>query len=202
MINSNSQSFVGKRLLILAFIFIAFIMSGCSEKTGALEDPLIYSYITPTIQNLAADETTISLTEGGILRLTCEWTTPRPVSSATAYLAFVRTIQTPKSEPVGIIASEVVSVEKSMRASMLWQTVATSTAVASDSTAFYLRFQDPIAIPCKIATEELSGAWAAEIPFSREDLASAPLGIQQMIFYMSINGMKTNTLSFEITFNS
>jgi len=123
------------------------------------------------------------------------------VSSISAYVGFVRTIQNPKTEPVGVIASGVASLSKNLRHNLLWQTTtATTTCTASDSTAFYSKFKDPIIVPTKIGTDQTAGQWAAQIPFAHEDIASAPLGVHQMIFYMYINYQKTNTLSFEVTF--
>jgi len=71
---------------------------------------------------------------------------------------------------------------------------------ASDTTAFFAKYAEPIKIPTKIGTDELSGRWEVEIPFAPEDTSIAPLGVYQMIFYMEMNRLKTNTLAFEMTF--
>lgn len=198
----NMYFTVPKRLLILAFMSLAVLISGCTEITGELKEPLPpYSYITPTIQNLQMKATSISKSAGGILRLTCEWVSPSVVATTTAYLGFVRTIQNSYSGPVGVIASDVATITKDIRASLHWATVAT--APVNDPLAtedFFQRFKDPIAIPSQIGTNQVAGLWSAEIPFPHEDIASAPVGVQQMILYMYINGYKTNTLSFEMTF--
>jgi len=194
-------------ILLLIVVITALAASGCTEKTGAIEDPVAPwypSYVTPTVSNLKAYATSISRCSGGILRLTCDWTSPGVVSTITAYIGFVRTIQNPKTEPIGIIASEVATLSKDIRLSLLGQiatTTATTTAcVASDTEAFYRKFQDPIKVVTKIATNETAGQWGAEIPFAHDDIASAPLGVHQMIFYMEVNHHKTNTQAFELTF--
>ena len=202
MKNLQAKIISPEKLLILLVAVLALTAIGCSEKSGALKEPLPpWSYITPTVQNLKVTSTSISRCEGGILDLTCEWTSPNVVSSISAYVGFVRTIQNPKTEPVGVIASGVASLSKNLRHNLLWQTTtATTTCTASDSTAFYSKFKDPIIVPTKIGTDQTAGQWAAKIPFAHEDIASAPLGVHQMIFYMYINYQKTNTLSFEVTF--
>ena len=194
-------------ILLLIVVITALAASGCTEKTGANEDPVAPwypSYVTPTVSNLKAYATSISRCSGGILKLTCDWTSPGAVSTITAYVGFVRTIQNPKTEPVGIIASQVASLSRDIRFSFLGQiatTTATTTAcVASETEAFYRRFNEPIKVVTKIGTSETAGQWGAEIPFAHEDIASAPLGVHQMIFYMEINHHKTNTHAFELTF--
>lgn len=202
----NNPSGQTKKMFGLLFAIIATFAAGCTEKSGAIEDPLPpYSHITPTVQNLKTYSTSISRCSGGILRMTSEWTSPAAVSTATAYIGFVRTILDSKTEPIGIIASDVATVSKDIRANLLWQTNTTATTTvtvcnASETADFYARFATPIPIPTKIGTDENGGLWGAEIPFAHEDIASAPLGVNQMIFYMYINNQKTNTLSFELTF--
>ncbi|KAF1080535.1 MAG: hypothetical protein GQF41_2945 [Candidatus Rifleibacterium amylolyticum] len=186
-----------KKVTALTALLFAFFLAGC-DKTGQIEDPLPpYSYVTPTIQSLQVVATSISKTTGGIMKLSCEWTSPSAVSTATAYLGFVRTIQDVVTEPVGVIASDTAT----KTASLLNSVNATSRfAVNAETEAFYQRFKDPIAIPTKIGTDNQAGQWAAEIPFTPQDIYGAPLGVHQMILYMSINGVKTNTLAFEMTF--
>ncbi len=197
---------IRKKFLVLFVGVLAALAGGCTDKSGAIEEPLPpWSYVTPTVQNLKTYATSISKCSGGILRLTCDWVSPGTVSTATAYVGFVRTIQDSKTEPIGVIASDVATVSKDIRAGLAWQTtVATTTTttscVASDTEAFYTKFQVPISIPTRIGTDENAGQWGAEIPFAHDDIASAPLGVHQMIFYMYINQQKTNTLSFELTF--
>ncbi len=200
MKNPSSQA---KKVFGLLFAIIAAFAAGCTEKSGAIEDPLPpFSHITPTVQNLKTFATSISRCSGGILRLTSEWTSPSAVSTATAYIGFVRTILDSRTEPIGIIASDVATISKDIRANLVWQTTttATSTCNASETADFYARFATPIPVPTKIGTDENGGLWGAEIPFAHADIASAPLGVHQMIFYMYINNQKTNTLSFELTF--
>lgn len=185
--------------LIFLFILAFAIASGGCDKTGALKDPVApASYVAPTISNLQVTASSISKCAGGIMRLTCEWTSPGIVSTATAYLSFVKTIQDVVSEPVGVIASDTTKLAGSRFAEVV--TATDSECLKSDPVAFYNRFKQPIAIPTKVGTSELAGMWSAEIPLPKEDIISAPLGIHQMVFYMSINGVKTNTLSFETTF--
>lgn len=191
-----------KNLLLALIILGAIFTGGCSEKTGALTDPVgpnVYSYVNPTIAKLQVVATSISKSTGGIVRLNCEWTTPSIVSTATAYLGFVRTIQDYVHEPVGVIGSDTATLTRSLPLSIAMLTASTPVSI-EDPAAFYERFKIPIAIPTKIGTSQLSGLWSAEIPMPNEDIAYAPLGVHQMVFYMSINGVKTNTLSFEMTF--
>ncbi|PKL46512.1 MAG: hypothetical protein CVV42_16220 [Candidatus Riflebacteria bacterium HGW-Riflebacteria-2] len=186
-----------KKIAALTALLLAFFLAGC-DKTGQIKEPLPpYSYVTPTIQSLDIVATTISKTTGGIMKLSCEWTSPSVVSTATAYLGFVRTIQDVVTEPVGVIASDTASKTSSLLYSGYADARASSNA---ETEAFYQRFKDPIAIPTKIGTENLAGQWGAEIPFTPQDIYGAPLGVHQMILYMSINGVKTNTLAFEMTF--
>ncbi|MDD3146558.1 MAG: hypothetical protein PHD82_04595 [Candidatus Riflebacteria bacterium] len=200
-----AQFSYGKKILAIIVGLFAALAVGCTDKSGAIEEPLPpWSYVTPTVQNLKTYATSISKCSGGILRLTCDWVSPNTVSTATAYVGFVRTIQDPKTEPIGVIASDVATISKDIRAGLAWQTtIATTTeipCVASDTEAFYAKFSVPISIPTRIGTDETAGQWGAEIPFAHNDIASAPLGVHQMIFYMYINHQKTNTLSFELTF--
>lgn len=186
-----------KKYLFALILALAFFAGGCDEKTGAIDDPVApLSFVAPTISGLQVTASSISKSAGGIMRLTCEWTSPSTVSTATAYLSFVKSIQNVISEPVGVIASD-----PSRLASFLAAETATETEdLTADEAAFYLRFADPISIPTKVGTTELAGMWSAEIPLPKEDITYAPLGVHQMVFYMSINGVKTNTLSFEMTF--
>ncbi|MBU1109766.1 MAG: hypothetical protein KKB51_24000 [Candidatus Riflebacteria bacterium] len=186
-----------KKFAAVAVFVLACFLVGC-DKTGQLEGPLSpNSYVTPTIQNLQVVATSISLTTGGIMRINCEWTSPSSVSTATAYLGFVRTIQDMGTEPVGVIASETATQTKNLLPSSV---SAFRRALTAEAEAFYLRFKDPISIPTKIGTDQQAGVWGAEIPFTSQDISGAPLGVHQMMLYMSINGAKTNTLAFEITF--
>jgi len=188
-----------KKIFFLFILAFAISSAGCDGKTGILKDPVApTSYVAPTISNLQVTASSISKCAGGIMRLTCEWTSPGIVSTATAYLSFVKTIQNEISEPVGVIASDSARLI-SLRAEDAL-TATDSQCVKSDPVAFYNRFKAPISIPTKVGTSELAGMWSAEIPLPKEDIISAPLGIHQMVFYMSINGVKTNTLSFETTF--
>ncbi len=186
-----------KKITALTALLLAFVLAGC-DKTGQIREPLPpYSYVAPTIQSLTVVATSISKTTGGIMKLSCEWTSPSAVSTATAYLGFVRTIQDVVTEPVGVIASDTAT----KTASLLFASHANVLGANSAETeAFYLRFKDPISIPTKIGTDNQAGKWAAEIPFTPQDIYGAPLGVHQMILYMSINGVKTNTLAFEMTF--
>ncbi len=193
--------FMLRKIVLLLLIVSTSWLCGCSEKTGALKDPLPpFSYVTPTISNLAVVASSVSKCSGGIVRLTCEWTTPNAVATATAYLGFVKSIQNTVTEPVGVIGSDVATISRNIVFAMQPQTASDPACIASDSAAFYERFRQPNAIPTKGGTSELAGMWSAEIPLPREDIISAPLGVHQMVFYMSINGIKTNTLSFEMTF--
>lgn len=205
---------------IIGFIIIAFIWlissTGCG-KSGAIKDPV--SYVTPSIQNLQTQSTNIAKCTGGILAFTFDWTSPKVVSTASAYLSFVKTIDLPVTEPIGVIgsATEMIT-NSSLRASAVITNeklplyydlkeyglkLDNATSSINNPQAiidFYKKYEKPILIPVKISTEETSGQFFAQIPFTPNDIASAPLGIHQMMVYMNINGYKTNTLAFELTF--
>ena len=181
--------------LYILLLSLAAIFAGCSEKTGILPDPTQEpSYVTPTIYDLKVENNNISKCGGGIMKLACTWTSPYKVSTATAYLGFVKTIKNPTTEPVGVIGSQTTELAENLRFQ-----VATD-CNASDSTAFFAKYASPIAIPTKIGTDDLSGRWEVDIPFAPEDTSIAPAGVYQMIFYMEMNRLKTNTLAFELTF--
>lgn len=232
----SKLSITPKFLCLLLLAIFAITANGCG-KSGAIEDPI--SYITPSIQNLQTKSTNIAKCTGGILSFTCDWTSPEVVNSANAYLSFVKTIDLPITEPIGVIgsASEMI-VSSSTRAvvseeitavmtndpipfdfgsysrlatkfnyASTTRTISNSTTTASETlndpiaTAdFYRKYAEPILIPVKINTNETAGQFFAQIPFTTGDIASAPLGVHQMMLYMKINGYKTNTLSFELTF--
>ncbi len=218
-------------MFITAYIVIT---TGCG-KSGEVDDPV--SYLTPSIQNLQTKSTNIAKCTGGILSFTCDWTSPQVVSSANAYLSFVKTIDLPITEPIGVIgsASEMI-VSSSTRAVVSDESMAimtndpipfdfgsmrlakfnyasTSRTISNTNTTasetvndpiatadFYRKYSEPILIPVRINTNETAGQFFAQIPFTTGDIASAPLGVHQMMLYMKINGCKTNTLSFELTF--
>jgi predicted small secreted protein len=189
----------------LAFFFfvilLAALTTGCDEKSGILPDiPVEPDYTAPTISNVQIQNSNISKCGGGIMRISCDWSSPAKVSTATAYLGFVKTITDPDTEPVAVIGSQPVEIDDFARQSLLLQQIASITCVASDTALFYSRYSRPIAIPTKIGTNEKSGRWEVDIPFAPEDTFMAPLGVYQMILYMKINRIKTNTLSFEMTF--
>ncbi len=215
--------------LIIAIFFLMFIVitTGCG-KSGALEDPV--SYITPSIQNLQTKSTNIAKCTGGILSFTCDWTSPQVVNSANAYLSFVKTIDLPITEPIGVIGSATEMITNDSFRAVLTndpipfefsglrmatkfnyastsRTISNNTNTASETVNdpeavadFYRKYANPILIPVKINTKETAGRFFAQIPFTVNDIASAPLGVHQMMLYMKINGYKTNTLSFELTF--
>ncbi len=191
-----------KKLCVIIIMLTALISVGCSSKSGALPEAVFpVSYVTPTISGLQATSTSISKAAGGIMTITCNWTSPGIVSTATGYLGFVKTISDMDTEPIGKIGSGTATVTASLLyPSIRFQTTTDTTVVATDTTAFYERFKEPIPIPTKVGTDQLEGLWSVDIPFVAEDVKDAPLGIHQMIFYMKINGLKTNTLSFEMTF--
>ena len=203
--------------ILLGVCCAACFVVGC-DKSGELDTPpTAPSAVGPTIYSLVAQDTTLSRSSGGILTVSCKWTSPYKVATAAAYLAFVRSVKDIKTEPVGIIGTETASVSTSLRVlrfsgsgdglrpEVLFQTAsetASGTAdVASDTVAFYNRFQDPLVFSTGIGTEELEGAWGVEIPFTKNDIGDAPLGKQQMLLWMMVNGYKTNTLAFEIEFS-
>ena len=225
--NKNSLKLYTQIISVIFLTLFVIVTNGCG-KSGALEEPI--SYITPSIQNLQTKSTNIAKCTGGILAFTCDWTSPEVVNSAKAYLSFVKTIDLPITEPIGVIgsATEMV-VDKSFRAVMTNEVIpfdfsvlrlatkfnyaSTSRTISNNTTNasetvndplaiadFYRKYSEPILIPVKINTNETSGQFYAQIPFTINDIASAPLGVHQMMLYMNINGYKTNTLSFELTF--
>lgn len=214
-------------LSVIFLITFALITTGCG-KSGEIEDPV--SYITPTIQNIQTKSTNIAKCTGGILSFTCDWTSPQIVTDSKAYLSFVKTIDLPITEPIGVMGSATEMITNtSIRAVMTNEKIdfnygntpnedgfsfngrasiraaetdnASETVNDPEATAeFYRKYAYPIEIPVRINSEEYSGQFYSEVPFTIADIASAPLGVHQMMFYMKINGYKTNTLSFEITF--
>lgn len=192
-----------KKLLSFVVLLIFSILSfGCDSNDGALPDPVApYSYVVPTIKNLKVTKTQVSRSTGGILKFTCEWTSPGQVSSAAAYLAFVRTIYNPVTGPIGVIGSSTATATASLRSYELRAVTATTTATCTTNLdAFYTRFKDPIYIPTKVGTDNLKGGWSVEVPFTSADVCDAPDGKQQMLFWIVMNGQKTNTLAFEMEF--
>ena len=217
-----------KALITVFFLLFIVVSVGCG-KSGALDDPV--SYITPSIQNLQTQSTNIAKCTGGILAFTCDWTSPSVVNSANAYLSFVKTIDLPITEPIGVIGSATEMITNSsfravltnetipfdfassMRLATKFNYASVSRTISNTSTTasetvndpkavadFYRKYSEPISIPVRISTNETSGQFFAQIPFTVNDIASAPLGVHQMMLYMNINGYKTNTLSFELTF--
>ena len=223
--NDMKKSFnkVTSQLLTVIFLTVITIFSTGCGKSGVLEEPV--SYVTPTIQNLQAKSRNIAKCTGGILSFSCDWTSPTVVTDSKAYLSFVKTIDLPITEPIGVMGSatemitntsaravmtnerinynygdinpEVSYVKASVRAA---EEVATDVVDPEATADFYRKYADPIVIPVRINSEEKSGQFYSEVPFTINDIASAPLGVHQMMFYMRINGYKTNTLSFELTF--
>ena len=232
----KSKLSIYSKLLCIAFITAYIVITTGCGKSGAIEDPV--SYLTPSIQNLQTKSTNIAKCTGGILSFTCDWTSPQVVSSANAYLSFVKTIDLPITEPIGVIGSAAeMIVSSSTRAvvsdgitavmtndpipfdfgslrlakfnyasttrSVNSAITSTASETVNDPIAtadFYRKYAEPILIPVRINTNETAGQFFAQIPFTTGDIASAPLGVHQMMLYMKINGCKTNTLSFELTF--
>lgn len=191
-----------KYLLLTIICLAALFSSGCEGKTGILRDSS--AYVSPNIQELVVEADNLSKEVGGILRISCEWTSPAPVSRAHAYLAFVQSIKDPHTEPIGILPDTEDENEngffsirngKSLRA----QEAEAAPRPFEDSAKFYELFGTPMRLESKIGTEKLFGTWSVEIPFTPRDLLYAPVGEHQMMIYKVINGKKTNTLSFELT---
>ena len=233
----KSKLSIYSKLFCIAFITAYIVITTGCGKSGAIEDPV--SYLTPSIQNLQTKSTNIAKCTGGILSFTCDWTSPQVVSSANAYLSFVKTIDLPITEPIGVIGSAAEMIVSSSTRAVIREgitavmtndpipfdfgsslrlatkfnyastsrTISNTTTTASETvndpqaTAdFYRKYAEPILIPVRINTNETAGQFFAQIPFTTGDIASAPLGVHQMMLYMKINGCKTNTLSFELTF--
>ena len=191
-----------KQILAIILAFFSLCSLGCDSNDGALPDPVApTSFVVPTIKSLKVTSTQVSRSKGGILGFSCQWTSPTKVATAAAYLAFVRTIYNPVTEPVGIIASSSASMTANLKSFPLLATVASSTATCTTNLeTFYSRFKEPIYIASKIGTDRLSGGWSVSIPFTSDDVCDGPNGKQQMLFWMKINGVKTNTLAFEMEF--
>ena len=225
----KSKLSIYTKLFCIMFITAYIVITTGCGKSGALEDPI--SYLTPSIQNLQTKSTNIAKCTGGILSFTCDWTSPQVVSSANAYLSFVRTIDLPLTEPIGVIGSATEMIVSSSSRAVItndpipfdfgslrlakFNYASTSRTISNNTnnntasetvndpiaTAdFYRKYAEPILIPVRINTDETAGQFFAQIPFTTADIASAPLGVHQMMLYMKINGCKTNTLSFELTF--
>ncbi len=193
------------RIICLLMVLCGFAaLVGCNEGEGI--DMQVINQgdgVGPTIGNLTVADNKISIATGGILTIKCSWTSPAAVSTATGYLSFVKSLLAPPTDPSGILGSGTASAAKNLARDLLGILPATATdSTATDSTAFFTRFKDPIAIPAGIGTNRLEGYFSVQIPFPKGDISDAPVGKQQMLFWMVINGRKTNTLSFELEFSS
>lgn len=204
------MAFSWKRWVVAAVVCLGWAgLIGC-DKSGEVDSvPVAGSSLSPTISNLVSTTLQLSKSKGGILRLSCRWASPNLVSTASAYLAFVQTLQNPVNEPTGVISSGTATTTASLlyaggatRSMTAWPEILSQTAssTASSTAAFYARFKDPIVIPSNVGTSEKEGSWYAEITFPTADIGDAPVGKQLMLFWLVINGQKTNTLAFEIEF--
>ncbi|RCK78326.1 MAG: hypothetical protein OZSIB_1568 [Candidatus Ozemobacter sibiricus] len=199
-----------RSFLLVSVLLVVVCFTVACEKSGELTYPAgPGTAVGPTISRLIAANTVLSRANGGILRLSCAWTTPWPISTATAYVAFVRSLLDGQASPTGVVgsgtASDVASITTGAPAPTDGQTqTATTTATASDTVAdpaaFFLRFQSPLVIPLGIGTDQLTGFFQLDIPFPKADISDAPLGKQQMLLWMMINGRQTNSLAFEVEF--
>jgi len=195
-------------------ILLAVCASVACDKSGEIESSQpAGSAIGPTIANLVSTTKQLSKASGGILRLSCDWSSPWIISTGTAYLIFVRSIQDTQASPTGVIGSGTASHTNPTAALPLpnimtqaasttdaTTTTASQTSTASDSPAFFARFKDPLSIPLGIGTDRKEGVFSVEIPFPTADISDAPLGNQQMLLWILMNGVKTNSLALEVEF--
>ena len=91
-------------------ILLAVCASVACDKSGEIESSQpAGSAIGPTIANLVSTTKQLSKASGGILRLSCDWSSPWIISTGTAYLIFVRSIQDTQASPTGVIGSGTAS---------------------------------------------------------------------------------------------
>jgi len=171
-------------LVAVFFLFVVLNILGCDEGHGLEITPITPAILSPSINTLTVSGGTISKATGGILKLSCKWTSSEKISTATAYLAYVASLSDPLSGPTGIISS------------------GTSSATVSIRNGFLDTFQTPMPIPIGITSTALSGTWWVEIPFPSTDIQDAPEGKRQMLLWLEFNNNKTNTLAFEIEFTT
>lgn len=194
---------------VLLMLVVVLTTAACDESGEVVYPEAPPSSVGPTLANLLAGTTTLSRTDGGILRLSCEWASPRAVTTGTAYIAFVRSLSDVLASPTGVIGSGTATTTVTATSTTSTATdtttasgtsTASDTATASETAAFFARFATPIAVPLGIGTDQNQGFFSVEIPFPTADIADAPLGRQQMLLWMVINGAKTNSLAFEVEF--
>ncbi len=193
---------------VMLMLAVVLATVACDESGEVVYPEAPPSSVGPTLANLQAGTTTLSRRNGGILRLSCEWASPRAVTTGTAYVAFVRSLSDVLASPTGVIGSGTASTTVTATSTTTATSTATAsdtstasgTATASETAAFFARFETPIAVPLGIGTDQKQGYFSVEIPFPTADIADAPLGRQQMLLWMVINGVKTNSLAFEVEF--
>jgi len=166
-------------LLLLAG---CLLIAGCDEGKGTSTPVQV---LNPSISDLSVSGNLITRSAGGILTLACNWTNPDTVYSAAAYLAFSTTLTDSSSGPTGVLASGTAS---------------SANLLATIRGGFNEEFATPLLIPTAISSTEREGYWRVEIPLASGVTSDAPLGKNQMLLWMVINGRKSNTLAFELEF--
>ena len=125
-------------LLIIVALGLA---NGCNEGKEASSPVAPVWSLSPTLSQLSVSGNSLSQLEGGILKLSCRWTSSEVVTSATAYLAFVEELNSPTLGPQGIISSDTTASATTATVSLLvlpvtitQQTVATTTTATTTTT--------------------------------------------------------------------
>lgn len=176
-------------ILLIPFLFVAFSLVATFFSTGCNDQGTPVSagttggspWFYPTIASLTVTGNSIKQSDGGFLELSCSWTTATPITAATGVIALASTVADPG--PTGIVSSDTASA--SFRTSIC-------------GAGFYDEFATPLEIRTTLGQVSTEGLWQATLPFPVATVASAPVGKHQMLFWMVIDGYKTNSLGFEL----
>ncbi len=172
----------GRFFCLFLIVFACLLISGCDEGKGTSTPVQV---LNPAISDLTVTGNKITRSAGGILTLACNWTNPGVVYSAAAYLAYSTTLIDTSNGPTGVLASGTAS---------------STNIVATIRSGFKEEFATPLVIPTAISSSKTEGYWRVEIPLASGVTSDAPLGKNQMLLWMVLNGRKSNTLAFELEF--
>ena len=92
-----------KIVFFSSLFLLVLLVLGCSEGIESSSPVSVTSPLSPTISKLVVSGNTISKKSGGILKISCTWTSPEAVSSATGYLSYVQNLNASNSGATGII---------------------------------------------------------------------------------------------------
>ncbi len=171
-------------VLLIAVSLVATLFStGCNDQGTPVSTGTIGGtpWFYPTIASLTVSGNSIKQSDGGFLELSCSWFTATPITAATGVVALASTVADPG--PTGIVSSGTASA--SFRTSI-------------HSAGFYDEFATPLEIRTTLGQVSTEGLWQATLPFPVATVASATVGKHQMLFWMVIDGYKTNSLGFEL----